>query len=58
MGETVVLGGLVDDVLAIGPKVRRFRSGRGGGIFKAIKFRSKPSFGGELGPMSQDFTAC
>jgi hypothetical protein len=39
MGETVVLGGLVDVVLAIGPKVRRFRSGRGRCIFKAIKFR-------------------
>jgi hypothetical protein len=35
-------------VLAIGPKVHRFKPGRGDGFLMAIKIRSTPSFGGEL----------
>jgi hypothetical protein len=37
-------------VLAIGPSVRGFRPGRGGGFLRAIKIRSTPSFGGEVKP--------
>jgi hypothetical protein len=37
-------------VLAIGPKVRGFRPGRGDGILRAIKIRSTLSFGGEVKP--------
>jgi hypothetical protein len=48
-------------VLAIGPKVRGFRPGRGDGLLRAIKIRSTSSFGGRgsniVGPMLLDCTA-
>jgi hypothetical protein len=37
-------------VLAFGPKVRRFKPGRGYGFLKAIKIRSTHSFGEEVKP--------
>jgi hypothetical protein len=37
-------------VLAIGPKVRVFKPGRGDGFLRAITIRSKPSFRGEVKP--------
>jgi hypothetical protein len=39
-------------VLAIGPKVRRIKLGRGDGYLRAIKIRSTPSFGGEVKPLA------
>jgi hypothetical protein len=35
-------------VLAIRPKVRRFKPGQGDGFLRAIKISSTPSFGGEV----------
>jgi hypothetical protein len=35
-------------VLAIEPKVRGFKSGRGDGFFRAIEIRSTSSMGGEV----------
>jgi hypothetical protein len=46
--KLVVLGGIVDIVLAIRPKVRGFSPGRGRWILRAIKARITPSFGGEV----------
>jgi hypothetical protein len=46
----LVFGGLVVSALAIGPKVRGFRSQRGRGFLRAVKIRSTPSFGGEVKP--------
>jgi hypothetical protein len=40
------LGDVMVSVLAIGPKVRGFKPGRGDGFLTAIKVRSTPSFGG------------
>jgi hypothetical protein len=37
-------------VLAIGSKVRGFKSGRGDGFLTAIKIRSAPFFGGKVKP--------
>jgi hypothetical protein len=37
-------------VLAIRPKVRGFKPGRGHGFLRAIKIRSMSSFGGEVNP--------
>jgi hypothetical protein len=47
---SVALGGLVVSVLAIGLKIRGFRPGRGRWNFRAIKIRSRTSFGGEVKP--------
>jgi hypothetical protein len=44
------LGGAMVRVLAIGPKIRRFTSGRGDGFLRAIKIRSTTSFGVEVKP--------
>jgi hypothetical protein len=49
----VILGGLVVIVLAIGPKVRRLKPGRGRWILRAIKLWSTTSFGGEVKPSVQ-----
>jgi hypothetical protein len=38
------LGGVIVSVLAIGPKVRGFKPGRGDGFLRAIKIRSMTSF--------------
>jgi hypothetical protein len=40
-------------VLAIGPKVRRFKPGQQRWILRAIKFRSTTSFGGKVKPSAQ-----
>jgi hypothetical protein len=45
-------------VLPIRPKSRRFESGRGDGFLMAIKFRSTPSFGGEVKPEAACCSAC
>jgi hypothetical protein len=37
-------------VLAIGPKVRGFKSGRRRWIFESNKIRSTPSYGGKVKP--------
>jgi hypothetical protein len=37
-------------VLAIGPKFRGLKPGRGDGFLKAIEIRNTPSFGGEVKP--------
>jgi hypothetical protein len=51
------LSGVVISVLATGPKGLGFKPGRGNGFLRAIKIRSTPSFGWEMGgPMSYDFT--
>jgi hypothetical protein len=42
------LGGVVVNVLATGPKGRRFKPGRGNTFLGAIKIRSTPSFGWEV----------
>jgi hypothetical protein len=47
---TVVLGGVMVSVLAIGPKVRGSKPGRGQWIFNGDKIRSTPSFGGKVKP--------
>jgi hypothetical protein len=39
----VALGGTVVSVIAIEPKVRGFKPGRGNGYLRAIKIRSTPS---------------
>jgi hypothetical protein len=39
-------------VLAIGPKFRGLKPGRGDRILRAIKIRNTPSFGGQLKPPS------
>jgi hypothetical protein len=44
----VALGGLVVSLLAIGPKVRGFRPGRGWWIFKGDKIRSTTFFRAEV----------
>jgi hypothetical protein len=44
------LGDVMVSVLAVGPKVYRFRPGRGDGFLRAIKICSMPSFGGEVKP--------
>jgi hypothetical protein len=47
------LSGVVVSVLAIGPKVRGFKPGRGYGFLRAIKILSTPSFVSKAGgPMS------
>jgi hypothetical protein len=46
----VLLGSLVVIVLAVGTKVRGFKSCRGRWILRTIKIRSTPSFGGEAKP--------
>jgi hypothetical protein len=48
-------------VLAIGPKVRRFKPYRGDGFLRTIKIRIMPSFGGKVKSETQFrkiFTAC
>jgi hypothetical protein len=40
-------------VLAIGPKVRGFKPGRGRRIFKGDKIRNKTSFGGAVKPSAR-----
>jgi hypothetical protein len=54
------LSGVMVSVLAIGPKVRRFRPSQVDGFLRAIKIHSMPSFRGEvkLSAPCQDFTAC
>jgi hypothetical protein len=42
------LGGVMVTVLAIGPKVCRFKPGQGDGFLRLIKIRSTPSFGGDV----------
>jgi hypothetical protein len=42
------LSGVMVSVLAIGPKVRRFKPNQGNGFLRVIKFHSTPSFGGEV----------
>jgi hypothetical protein len=42
------LGGVIVSVLAIGPKVREFKPGRGDGSLRVIKICSMPSFRGEV----------
>jgi hypothetical protein len=37
------LGGVMVILLAIGPKVRRFKPGQSNGFLRAIKIRSTPS---------------
>jgi hypothetical protein len=49
--STVALGGLVVAVLAIGPKVRGFKRGRGLRILRAIKIRSTTSVRGDVKPV-------
>jgi hypothetical protein len=44
------IGDVMVSALAIGLRVRGFKSGRGDGFLRAIKFRSAPSFGGEVKP--------
>jgi hypothetical protein len=44
------LAGVIVSVLAIGPKVRRFKPSRGDGFLRAIKIRSTSSFTGEVNP--------
>jgi hypothetical protein len=44
------LGGVIVSVLAIGPKVRGFKRGRGDGFLRTIEIRSTLSFGGEIRP--------
>jgi hypothetical protein len=44
------LGGVVVSVLAIGPKDRGLKPGRGDGFLRATKIRSTPSFGWEVKP--------
>jgi hypothetical protein len=46
----MVLGGVMVNMSAIGPKVRGFKSGRGQWIFKSDKIRNTISFGGEVKP--------
>jgi hypothetical protein len=48
------LGGITVSVLAIGPKVCRFRPGRGDGFLRVIKIRTTPSFRGGSKAVSQD----
>jgi hypothetical protein len=45
-----LLGGVMLSVLAIGPKVREFKSCRRDGFLKAIRIRSTSFFGGEVKP--------
>jgi hypothetical protein len=50
-----LFGGVIDSVLATGPKCCGFDSGQGDGFLKAMKIRSTPSFRMESkagGPMS------
>jgi hypothetical protein len=49
-GPTVVFGGVMVSVFAVGPKVRGLNPGRGDGFLRAIKIRSTSSFGGEVKP--------
>jgi hypothetical protein len=44
------LDGVVVSVLAIGPNVRAFKLGRGGGFLRAMKIRSTPLIGAEVKP--------
>jgi hypothetical protein len=46
----VAIGGLLVNVLAIGPKIHGFKSGRGRWILRALKFSSMTSFGWEVKP--------
>jgi hypothetical protein len=59
--QPVALGGRVLIVLAIGPKVPGFKTGREQWIFKGDK-NTQHAFlrrgSKAFGPMSQDFTAC
>jgi hypothetical protein len=42
------LSGVMVSVLAIGPKVRRFKPSWGNGFLRVINIHSTPSFGGEV----------
>jgi hypothetical protein len=44
------LSGVIVSVLTIGPKVHRFKPGRGNAFLRAIKIRTMSSFGGEVKP--------
>jgi hypothetical protein len=44
------LGGVLVSVLAIKPEAHGFKPSRGGGLLRAIKMRSMPSFRGEVKP--------
>jgi hypothetical protein len=44
----VVFGGAMVSVLAIGPKVRRFKHREGDGFLREIKICSTPFFEGEV----------
>jgi hypothetical protein len=46
----VGLEGLMVSVIAIRPKLRRFKSASGYGFLRNIKNRSTPPFGGEVKP--------
>jgi hypothetical protein len=48
--EDVALGGIVVIVLAIGPRFRGFKPGRGRWNFTGNKIRSETTFGGEVKP--------
>jgi hypothetical protein len=50
MHQEVVLGDVMVRMLAIGPKVRGFKSGRGRCIWKVKKLDNTHSFGGEVKP--------
>jgi hypothetical protein len=44
------LSGVIFSVIAIRPKVRGIKPGRGNGFLRWIKIRSTPSFGGDVEP--------
>jgi hypothetical protein len=50
MGTDSRLGGVVVSVLAIVPKDRGFKTGRGDALLSAIKILNTPSFGWEVNP--------
>jgi hypothetical protein len=50
MSTTCRLSGVMVSVLAIRPKVRGFKPGRGDGLLRTIKIRTTPSFGREVKP--------
>jgi hypothetical protein len=59
--SSVILGSLLDIVLAIRPEVTGFKLAEDDGILRAIKIRSTTSFGGEVkpsAPMPEDFREC
>jgi hypothetical protein len=47
-----LLGGVMFSVVAIGPKVRGFKTGRGNGFLRAIEIHSTHSFVEEVKPLA------